>query len=56
MGDAILVKTLHKGDGASVGLDDIVQVNYAGALFSDATVFDSSFQMVAPLSLSVSTR
>ena len=44
VGDAILVKTLHKGDGASVGLDDIVQVNYAGALFSDAKVFDSSFQ------------
>ena len=39
VGDAILVKTLHKGDGASVGLDDIVQVNYAGALFSDAKVF-----------------
>ena len=44
VGDAILVKTLHKGDGASVGLDDIVQVNYTGALFSDAKVFDSSFQ------------
>ena len=44
VGDAILVKTLHKGDGATVGLDDIVQVNYAGALFSDAKVFDSSFQ------------
>ena len=44
VGDAILVKTLHKGDGATVGLDDIVQVNYAGVLFSDAKVFDSSFQ------------
>ena len=43
VGDAILVKTLHQGNGATVGLDDIVQVNYAGALFKEGTVFDSSF-------------
>lgn len=43
VGDAVLVKTLHQGNGAAVGLGDIVQVNYAGALFTNAQVFDSSF-------------
>lgn len=39
----ITVKLLDEGDGDVVGLDDIVTVNYAGWLWSDGTLFDSSY-------------
>ncbi|MEN0072483.1 MAG: FKBP-type peptidyl-prolyl cis-trans isomerase, partial [Propionicimonas sp.] len=39
----ISVKTLDAGDGAVVGDGDFVTVNYAGFLWSDGTLFDSSY-------------
>lgn len=43
----ILVKTLHKGNGAKVTINDTVRVNYAGVLW-DGTPFDSSFERGVP--------
>lgn len=50
--DRILAKTLNQGDGEEVGLNDIVTVNYEGALW-DGTVFDSSFERGESVSFSL---
>lgn len=39
----ITLKVLEEGDGAEVGLDDIVTVNYSGFLWDNGEMFDSSF-------------
>lgn len=46
------VETLKKGDGATVASGDTVLVQYSGSLWSDGTVFDSSWSRGAPASLS----
>ncbi len=50
----ITVETLEKGDGAVVGVDDVVTVNYAGFLW-DGTPFDSSFGRGAPSTFSLNS-
>ncbi len=50
----ITVKTLEEGDGATVGPDDIITVNYAGFLW-DGTPFDSSFGRGAPATFSLNS-
>lgn len=46
--DTVQVKTLVQGDGAQVGSSDFILADYAGALWSDGSVFDSSFTRGAP--------
>lgn len=49
----IIAKTLHQGNGAEIGLDDTVTVHYAGALWSNGTIFDSSFERGTPATFSL---
>ncbi|MGC3994835.1 MAG: FKBP-type peptidyl-prolyl cis-trans isomerase [Propionicimonas sp.] len=49
----ISVKTLTAGDGAVVGSDDYVTVNYAGFLWKDGTQFDSSYDSGEPAGFSL---
>ena len=49
----ISVQTLQAGDGAAVAQGDFVTVNYAGFLWSDGTLFDSSYGSGAPVSFSL---
>jgi peptidylprolyl isomerase len=42
------ISTLKKGDGATVAPGDTVLVQYTGVLWSDGTVFDSSWESGAP--------
>ena len=46
--EAISVRTLQAGDGATVGENDFVSLNYAGFLWSDGSQFDSSYDTGAP--------
>lgn len=46
----ITVATLRAGEGATIGADDLVTVDYAGFLWSDGTEFDSSFGTGEPSS------
>ncbi|MGC3953237.1 MAG: FKBP-type peptidyl-prolyl cis-trans isomerase [Propionicimonas sp.] len=39
----ISVKTLKSGDGATIGPNDFITVDYAGFLWTDGSEFDSSF-------------
>lgn len=48
----ITVKTLKQGDGATVGADDTLTVNYAGFLW-DGTSFDSSYDTGSTASFSL---
>lgn len=48
----ISVRTLHEGNGAVIGENDYISVNYAGVLW-DATPFDSSFDRGQPTSFSL---
>ena len=48
----ITAQTLEKGDGAEVGVNDVVTVNYAGFLW-DGAPFDSSFGRGAPSTFSL---
>ncbi|PID98299.1 MAG: peptidylprolyl isomerase [Actinobacteria bacterium] len=48
----VSAKTLVQGDGATVGAQDVVLVNYAGVLW-DGTPFDSSFERGEPIAFSL---
>lgn len=50
----ISVKTLQAGTGAAIGSDDFITVHYAGFLWSDGSVFDSSFDTAEPVSFLLS--
>lgn len=47
--------TLKKGDGATVGADDSVVVNYTGWLWATGKTFDSSWEKGSPASLTPSS-
>ncbi|HEV7722495.1 MAG TPA: FKBP-type peptidyl-prolyl cis-trans isomerase, partial [Iamia sp.] len=55
-GDAptdLVIETLTEGEGREVAAGDSIQVQYTGALLSDGTEFDTSWDDLTPLPVTV---
>lgn len=49
----LVIETLTEGEGREVANGDSVQVQYSGALFADGTEFDTSWDDLSPLPVTV---